>query len=235
MCTPWDSRGTNKVTLMRPPPVTRHNSPLTASGGFFRAIPARQVHRASRARASWLEAGASRAAAPDTDRGSMAVEAARAAERAADGGARDMRWCPPPVLGQTQAARGAFARPGPARDRGSPRVRAGRALVSPAADVSGHTTPTVPGLQAHPLHAGRAGGPQPRPRAPPRRGPPPACTGPSRPSCGACTAPRRHARAEGRRPSRPGLHPPGAPGASRRAARVGDRPGTRRRRRTQPT
>jgi hypothetical protein len=185
MCTPWDSRGTNKLTLMRPPPVKRQNSPLTASGCFFRAIPAGKVHRPSRARASWLDAGASRAAAPDTYRGSMAVEAAMAAERSEDGCARDILWCPHPVLGQTQAARCAFARQCQARERGSPRVRDGRALVSQAADVSGHTTPKVPGLQAHPLHACRAGGLQPLPRAHPRRGPPPACTGPSRPSCGA--------------------------------------------------
>ena len=115
-----------KLTLMRPPPVKRQNGPRTASGGFFRAIRARKVHLQSRALAAFLSAGASRAAAPDTYRGAIVAQAAMAAERSKDGGALEMLWCPPTVLGQTQAERSAFASPCQARGRGSPRGRDGR-------------------------------------------------------------------------------------------------------------
>ena len=111
-----------KLTLMRPLPVKRQNGPLTASGCFFRAIPARKVHLQSRALASFLYAGASRAAAPDTYRGSIAVEAAMAAERSEDCCALEILRCPHTILGDTQAERRTFASQCQARGRGSTRV-----------------------------------------------------------------------------------------------------------------
>jgi hypothetical protein len=67
------------LTLMGPPPVKRQNEPLTASGGFFRVIPARKVHLSLRALAAFPYTGANRLAAPDTYRGAIAAEAAMAA------------------------------------------------------------------------------------------------------------------------------------------------------------
>src|SRR5687767_7254664 len=113
---------------MRPPPVKRRTSPLTASGCFFRAIPASKVHLQSRALTSFLLAGAGRAAAPDTYRGSIAVEAAMAADRAKDCCALEILRCPRTVLCNAQAERRAFASQCQARGRGSPRVRDGRLL-----------------------------------------------------------------------------------------------------------
>jgi hypothetical protein len=129
-CTPVSSDGPQWVnlTLMRPPPVKRRSLPMNASGCFFRAITASTVHPRSRGLTSSLSLSASRAAAPDPYRGSIAARAAIAADRSEDRCALEMLWCPHPVLGTTQAERRAFARPSQARGRGSTRVRAGRLL-----------------------------------------------------------------------------------------------------------
>jgi hypothetical protein len=68
------------LTLMRPPPVKRQSIPLNASGCCFRAITASKVNLWSRALTSFLYLSASRVAAPDTYRGSIAAEAAIAAD-----------------------------------------------------------------------------------------------------------------------------------------------------------
>jgi hypothetical protein len=80
------------LTLMRPPPVKRQSSPLNTSGCFFRAITASKVHPRSRGLTSFLYAGASRGAAPDTYRGSIAARAAMAADRSADHCALVLQW-----------------------------------------------------------------------------------------------------------------------------------------------
>ena len=74
-----------------------------------RAIAASKVHPRSRGLTSFLYAGASRVAAPDTSRGSIAVEAAMAADRSADHCALEILRCPHTVLGNTRAERRAFA------------------------------------------------------------------------------------------------------------------------------
>jgi hypothetical protein len=113
---------------MRPPPVKRQSIPLNASGYFFRAITASKVHSRSRGLTSFLYLSASRAAAPDTYRGSIAAEAAMAAARSEDCCALEILRCPHTVLCNTRAERRAFASQYQARGRSSTRVRDGRLL-----------------------------------------------------------------------------------------------------------
>jgi hypothetical protein len=77
-------KGAGKLTLMRPPPVKRQSLPLNASGCLFRAITTSKGPPRSRGLTSFLYLRASRAAAPDTYRGSIAAQAAVAADRSAD-------------------------------------------------------------------------------------------------------------------------------------------------------
>jgi hypothetical protein len=93
---------TINLTLMRPPPVKKHSLPLSASWGLFRAIAASKGHPRSRALRSVPYAGASRIAAPDTYRGSIAAEAAMAAEQAAVRCTLEMLRCPRTVLCNTR-------------------------------------------------------------------------------------------------------------------------------------
>jgi hypothetical protein len=121
-------RGAVKLTLMRPPPVKRQSIPLNASGCFFRAITASKVPTRSRGLTSFLYLSASRAAAPDTYRGSIATQAAMAADRSEDRCALEILRCPHTVLGNTQAEHRTFASQYQARGRSSTRVRDGRLL-----------------------------------------------------------------------------------------------------------
>jgi hypothetical protein len=131
-CAAWDvalrprrlvtTAGCVNLTLMRPPPVKRQSSPLNASGCFFRALTASKVYLRSRALTSLLSLSASRAAAPDTYRGSIAAQAAMAADRSEDRCALDMLRCPHTVRSNTRAERRAFASRYQARGRSSTRV-----------------------------------------------------------------------------------------------------------------
>jgi hypothetical protein len=123
-----ETRATVNLTLMRPPPVKRHSSPLNASECCFRAITTSKVHPRPRDLTSFLYRSASRAAAPDTYRGSIAAQAAMAADRSADRGALESLRCPHTVLGNARAERRAFASQDQARGRSSPRVRDDRLL-----------------------------------------------------------------------------------------------------------
>jgi hypothetical protein len=169
---------------MRPPPVKRQSTPLTASGCFFRAITASKVHPRPRGLTSFLWAGASRAAAPDTYRGSIAAWAAMAADRSADRCALEILRCPHTVLGNARAERRAFASQDQARGRSSTRVRDDRLLSISSSRRGRPHNAQGSRTQAHHLKAHRPCGTQQIKQARPRRCPTPAETCPYRTSFG---------------------------------------------------